>query len=150
MRQFVALLLGACATMVSAQEVLVECRFEFKPLGAKEMAKSKEKEAMAWFNDLDFSRRKFILNLATSEIVDGPGRPEVWKQPQVSLTPQDLEVEWQFHASPLDRSPRIWLRVSRFTGKATEGYSMLQFPNRGPRMVYWGRSGECTFSKRQI
>ena len=134
----------------SAQEVLIDCRFEFTPQKAAEATKSKEKEAMAWYNDVDFSRRRFVFDLANNTITESPGWPDMWKSPQIKVTTQDIEVEWALHASPLDRTPRLWMKVNRFSGAATEGYSMLQAPNRGPRMVYWGRAGRCTFSKRQI
>jgi hypothetical protein len=148
---FLALLLCICAAMPSlAQEVLIDCQLDNKALSSKEMAKSKEQEAMAWYNDPSFRRRKFVLDVGASKILDGPGSPDVWRQPQITITSQDIEVEWQFHASPLDRSPRVWLKVNRFTGVAAEGYSMLKGPNQGSRMVYWGRPGTCSITKRLV
>jgi hypothetical protein len=150
-QQFIAAVaLCLLTAQVAAQEVLIECRFDFTPQKPAEAAKSKEKEAMAWFNDLDFTRRTFIFDLGNNAILDGPGRADMWKSPQVKVTSQEIEVEWDLHATPLDRSPRLWMKVNRFSGTAVEGYSMLQAPNRGPRMVYWGRPGKCSFSKRQI
>jgi hypothetical protein len=152
MHTLAALITGIAlvASNATAQEVLVDCRFDYKPLKASDLAKSKEKEAMEWFNDLKFTRRAFVLNLSASKITDGPGPTDFLKQPQVTVTTQDIEIEWQIHAAPLDRSPRLWMKVNRFSGVATEGYSMLAGPNRGPRTMYWGRQGECSFHNRKV
>ena len=151
MRTFATLLIGIAlsASNVAAQEVLVDCRFEYKPLKSSELAKSKEKDAMEWFNDFKFTRRTFTIDVSASKISDGPGPADFFKQPQVKVTSQEIEVEWEMHAAPLNRSPRLWMKVNRFSGVATEGYSMLTGPNRGPRTIYWGRQGDCSFHNRK-
>lgn len=152
MRIFAALLVGMTlsASNVVAKEILLDCRFEYKPLKPLELAKSKEKEAMEWFNDFNFTRRKFSLDLSAGKITDGPGPADFFKKPQVIVTSQEIEVEWEMHAAPLNRTPHLWMKVNRFSGVATESYSMLAGPGRGPRTIYWGRQGECSFHNRKF
>lgn len=133
-----------------AQEVLVDCRFEFRPLTPKQMERTKEKQAMDWLNSAEFSRHKFVLDIGSGAVIDGPGATDVWKQPSTQITSQDIDVTWKFHASPLDRDPQIWIKVSRFTGEAMETYTMLNAERRLPREAIWSRLGKCTLTKRQI
>ena len=133
-----------------AQEVLVDCQFEFRPLTSKQMERTKEKQAMEWLNSADFSRHKFVLDMSAGAVTDGPGAADVWRRPTVQLTSQSVDVTWNFHAAPLDREPQIWIKLNRFTGEAMETYTMLNSANRLPREAIWSRLGKCALTKRQI
>ncbi len=136
--------------LVLAQEVQADCKFEFKPLKPAELAKSKEKEATDWLNSFEFSRKTFLFDIGSSKIIEPPGSPDVYREPRVVVTSQEIEVEWAFHAAPLDRQPRLFIKISRFTGEAVEGYTMLQGPNQGPRVGYWARPGKCALNRRIV
>lgn len=150
LRALISVALLACGAPLMAQEVLVDCRFEFRPITPKQMERAKEKQAMEWFNSAEFSRHRFVLEMGSGSITDGPGAADLWKQPSVQITSQNVDVTWKFHSAPLDREPQIWIKVNRFTGEAMETYTMLNTSKRLPREAIWSRLGKCTLTKRQI
>ena len=135
---------------VGAEERLIDCLFDNLLLKPTAKQRLTEKEAWEWYQSQDFRRRQFVFNIATNEITVPPGRIEVWRDPRVQVSEQRLEFKWRFWSAPLEREAEIELQIDRFSGKAMESYSMLKAPYQGPRLMYWGRTGTCTFEARKI
>lgn len=154
MQNFRASLLFAILSMsagwAGAEETLIDCVFDNRLLKPTANQRITEKEAWAWYESQDFRRRKFVFNMASSEITEQPGRTEIWRDPTVQVSEQTLEFQWRFLSAPIEREAKIEIQIDRFTGKAIESYSMLKAPYQGPRLMYWGRTGTCTLVARKI
>jgi len=127
-----------------AQELLIDCNFEPATI------KPTDKDAKAWHDDLGFRRREFVMKLEPPSIVVGPKPEFFWGTPQIEVGQTDVSITWYIKAKPLDRTPKITLKVNRFSGKAFETYEMLNKANQGPMYVHWARFGECDVHTRKF
>lgn len=140
-----ALALALVSSSLAAQELFFSCTFS-----SSTIAPITDLDAKKWHDDVEFRKREFVLETTPPKLITGPNPEFFWGEPQIEIDSMNVEITWYVKARPLNRTPKIFLKVNRFSGEAFETYEMLSKPNQGPMYVYWWRSGKCEVATRKF